>query len=88
MNIFNIFKKKNKVVKRKKIVDAEYTRKVERDDSDCVVRTEKFVPHFVYSHAKNQIIGTIYLTEDQAYNLNKLMVCGGNEKRDIVFLRS
>lgn len=54
-------------------------------DEDAVVRTETFYPYFVYSNEKNEIIGSIQLTEDQAKELNKFMAYQG--KQDISFLR-
>ena len=57
-------------------------------NEDCVTRTEKFAPYFVYSNKTNEIIGYIYLTEDQAYNINKFMQYKGKKNQEIVFLRS
>lgn len=52
-----------------------------------VTRTEEFIPHFVYSNKRNEIIDSIYLTESQAFQLNKLMRINGVDNMDIVFLR-
>jgi hypothetical protein len=52
-----------------------------------VTRTEEFIPHFVYSNKRNEIIDSIYLTESQAFKLNKLMRSNGVDNMDIVFLR-
>ena len=52
-----------------------------------VTRTAEFIPHFIYSNKDNEIIGSIYLTELQAYDLNKLMRRKGVAEQDIAFLR-
>ena len=67
--------------KREEPITPETTTK----DEDAVVRTETFYPYFVYSNEKNEIIGSIQLTEDQAKELNKFMAYQG--KQDISFLR-
>jgi hypothetical protein len=36
----------------------------------------------------NKIIGNIYLTEDQAYQLNKIMRSQGGNKQKYAFLRT
>lgn len=57
------------------------------ENKDEVTRTVKLVPHFVYSNFDNKIIDHIYLTEEQAYQLNKISKRNGVAAQDIVFLR-
>ena len=61
--------------------------KVEPEEQWSVTRSVELIPHFVYSNTENRIIGSIYLTEDQAYNLNQLMRYKGSDMQDIAFLR-
>lgn len=58
---------------------------IDERDNDTVTREVELVPYFVYSNDKNEIIGSIYLTEDQSYQLNQLMKYNG--RQDIAFLR-
>lgn len=60
---------------------------VEEKDKMSVTRSVELVPHFVYSNHLNKVIGSIYLSEDQAYNLNKMMRYKGTGTQDIAFLR-
>lgn len=50
-----------------------------------VKRTEEFYSYFIYSEKENKMRGGIYLTENQAYQLNQLMK---REKAGIAFIRS
>lgn len=61
--------------------------KVEPEDQWSVTRSVELIPHFVYSNTENRIIGSIYLTEDQAYNLNQMMRYKGSDTQDLAFLR-
>lgn len=61
--------------------------KVDPEDAWSVTRPVELIPHFVYSNSENRIIGSIYLTEEQAYNLNQLMRYKGVDSQDIAFLR-
>lgn len=61
--------------------------KVNQEDTWSVKRHVELIPHFVYSNSENRIIGSIYLTEEQAYNLNQLMRYKGVDSQDIAFLR-
>ena len=97
MNIISRLKKKifkkNSPKRRKKIIVntdpyVHQHRKKDVINEDCITRTEKFAPYFVYSNKTNEIIGSIYLTEDQAYNINKFMQYKGKQNQEIVFLRS
>lgn len=56
-------------------------------DTDSVTRTEKFYPYFVHSRNDNKIIGTVYLTENQAYSINNILKNHLGNDQDIVFLR-
>lgn len=51
-----------------------------------VHRQVNLIPYFVYSNSENKMIGSIYLTEDQSYQLNKLMQYKGIQNQDIAFL--
>lgn len=54
-----------------------------------VVREETFYSYLIYSNKENNLIGSIYLTENQAYSLNQLMKRRFNkENPDIAFIRS
>lgn len=56
---------------------------------DGVSRTEVFYSYLIYSNTDNKMIGSIYLTENQAYTLNQLMKRRFNkENPDIAFIRS
>lgn len=61
--------------------------KVYPDNALSVSKRVQLVPHFVYSNSENMIIGSIYLTEEQAYNLNEIMRYKGANYQNIVFLR-
>ena len=61
--------------------------KVEPEDQWSITRSVELIPHFVYSNTENRIIGSIYLTEDQAYNLNQMMRYKGSDAQDLAFLR-
>ena len=61
--------------------------KVEPEEKWSVTRSVELIPHFVYSNTENKIIGSIYLTEEQAYNLNQFMRYKGSDMQDIAFLR-
>lgn len=52
-----------------------------------IVREVELFPYFVYSNTENKIIGSIYLTSQQAYDLNKFMKCKSDNPEGIVFLR-
>lgn len=56
-------------------------------DKMCVKRTEEFIPHFVYSNEDKKVVDSIYLTDKQAYELNRLMKRKGVKHQDLVFLR-
>jgi hypothetical protein len=43
--------------------------------------------YFVYSNKQNKMIGSIYLTENQAYQLNQFMRSQGVYEQDIAFLK-
>lgn len=58
---------------------------IDECDNDTITRELELVPYFVYSNDKNEIIGSIYLTEEQSYQLNQLMKHSGHQ--DIAFLR-
>lgn len=70
--------------KKKKVVRTAQP-KHESCEILTVKRMEEFIPYFVYSNKRNEIIDSIYLTEAQAFQLNKLMKM--NENVDIIFLR-
>lgn len=55
-------------------------------DRISVIRSEEFFQYFVYSNKEHRVIGSIYLTEDQASRLNKIMQSRGVYKQDIAFL--
>lgn len=57
------------------------------EDQWSITRSVELIPHFVYSNTENRIIGSIYLTEDQAYNLNQMMRYKGSDAQDLAFLR-
>lgn len=58
------------------------------ETEDGMIKKEvELIPHFVYSNNEHKMIGMIYLTDDQAYQLNKLMRYKGGNHQDIAFLR-
>jgi len=52
-----------------------------------LVREVELFPYFVYSNTENKIIGSIYLTAQQAYDLNKFMKRKADNPEGIAFLR-
>lgn len=80
MGIFKIFGKSNKG-------NPPEFPKVEPEDQWSITRSAEFIPHFVYSNKRNEIVDSIYLTESQAFQLNKIMRINGVDNMDIVFLR-
>lgn len=68
---------------------ADFTEVPVVDNDEGIVRKEKFYSYFIYSNKENKMIGCIYLTENQAYTLNRLMKLRFNkENPDISFIRS
>lgn len=47
----------------------------------------ELLSHFVYDNDTNQIVGNVYLTEDQAYQLNKIMKSSGAKGQKYAFLQ-
>lgn len=74
----SLFKKKNQ---RPKLPESKGI------DKMSIKRTEEFIPHFVYSNNDKKVVDSIYLTDEQAYELNKLMKRKGSKNQDLVFLR-
>lgn len=56
-------------------------------DRISIIKQEEFYPHFVYSNSQKRVIGSVYLTENQASCLNKIMQSRGVYNQDIAFLR-
>jgi vacuolar-type H+-ATPase subunit B/Vma2 len=77
-------KRKQEMKNMKEIIEEE---QVTTNDDEYVERKEKFYMYFVYSNKRNKMLGTMYLTENQAYQLNQFMRCQGVYEQDIAFLK-
>ena len=77
-------KRKQEMKNMKEIIEEEH---VTTNDDEYVARTEKFYMYFVYSNKRNKMLGTMYLTENQAYQLNQFMRNQGVYEQDIAFLK-
>jgi len=77
-------KRKQEMKNMKEIIEEEH---VTTNDDEYVTRTEKFYMYFVYSNKRNKMLGTMYLTENQAYQLNQFMRNQGVYEQDIAFLK-
>lgn len=55
--------------------------------STPIRREVNLISHFVYDNDTNKIVGNVYLTEDQAYQLNKIMGSSGVEGQKYAFLQ-
>ena len=70
-----------------KDIEMVQEKEVTTPDDEYVERKEKFYMYFVYSNKQNKMIGSIYLTENQAYQLNQFMRSQGVYEQDIAFLK-
>jgi hypothetical protein len=70
-----------------KDIEMVQEKEVTTSDDEYVERKEKFYMYFVYSNKQNKMIGSIYLTENQAYQLNQFMRSQGVYEQDIAFLK-
>lgn len=57
---------------------------VEERNQTTITRKLELKPYFVFSNNRSKIIGSIYLSEEQAYQLNTMMKHDASQ--DIVFL--
>lgn len=55
--------------------------------STPIRREVDLISHFVYDNDTNKIVGNVYLTEDQAYQLNKIMKSSGVDGQKYAFLQ-
>lgn len=55
--------------------------------STPIKKEVELLSHFVYDNDTNQIVGNVYLTEDQAYQLNKIMKSSGAKGQKYAFLQ-
>lgn len=55
--------------------------------STPIKKEVELISHFVYDNDTNQIIGNVYLTADQAYQLNKIMKSSGANGQKYAFLQ-
>ena len=76
-----------KRMKEVKDIEMVQEKEVTTSDDEYVERKEKFYMYFVYSNKQNKMIGSIYLTENQAYQLNQFMRSQGAYEQDIAFLK-
>ena len=76
-----------KRMKEMKDIEMVQEKEVTTSDDEYVERKEKFYMYFVYSNKQNKMIGSIYLTENQAYQLNQFMRSQGAYEQDIAFLK-
>lgn len=76
-----------KRMKEMKDIEMVQEKEVTTSDDEYVERKEKFYMYFVYSNKQNKMIGSIYLTENQAYQLNQFMRSQGVYEQDIAFLK-
>lgn len=53
-----------------------------------VEKNVELLSHFVYDNDKQQIVGNVYLTEEQAYQLNKIMRVNGTKDQRFAFLQT
>ena len=77
----------NEIIQKNDVNNPPEFPKVDPEDTLPISKQVELVPHFVYSNSENKIIGSIYLTEEQAYNLNEIMRYKGANSQNIVFLR-
>lgn len=75
------------IVNKLKHVKEIAVEELDKLEAPSIRRTVELIPHFVYSNTTNEIIGEIYLTEDQANKLNEFMKYKGPYNQDIAFLR-
>lgn len=59
---------------------------VDEDKDSITIQAEMF-PYFVYCDKDDKIIDSMYLTEDQARKLNKLLADTSTKDQSLVFLR-
>lgn len=76
--------------KMKDLKDVEILeeREIKESKDEYVERKEKFYMYYVYSNKRNKMLGSMYLTENQAYQLNQFMRSQGVYEQDIAFLKS
>ena len=76
--------------KMKDLKDVEILeeREIKESKDEYVERKEKFYMYYVYSNKRNKMLGSMYLTENQAYQLNQFMRSQGAYEQDIAFLKS
>lgn len=55
--------------------------------STPIKKEVELLSHFVYDNDTNKIVGNVYLTEDQAYQLNKIMKSSGAKGQKYAFLQ-
>lgn len=73
--------------KRKKMTQTVEQAKPVSDEEDSVLRTERFFCYFVYCDKDDKIIDSIYLTESQAQQLNKLLLETSKNDQSLTLMR-
>lgn len=84
-HILASYVKKDKISEKELVNTDDKTLHVPIGVDKGVKRIEEFYSYFIYSEKENKMRGGIYLTENQAYQLNQLMK---REKAGIAFIRS
>ena len=84
-HILASYVKKDKISEKELVNTDDKTLRVPIGADKGVKRIEEFYSYFIYSEKENTMRGGIYLTENQAYQLNQLMK---REKAGIAFIRS
>lgn len=68
----SIFSKKHKKEKTNK----------QASSKDSILRQEEFYPYFILDKSTKLFIGTLFLTENQAYTLNNIF---GDDKKETTY---